>query len=140
MYAVKKKIMVGAIVLVVAGTISIMNASSGNSELSKENPLTGKDADIAVKFTEYIHDYANQKREREFNRRFRIPPEDSGYTQAELKKIDKLGSVQKVTSPVTGKNRRFVYYQKDDKHLYKFKLLNAKNKWLFQGLTVVAAK
>lgn len=140
MHAVKKKIMVGAIVIAIAGTISIMNASSGNSELSKENILTGNDADIAVKFTEYIHDYAKQKNEREFNRRFRIPPEESGYTRTELQKIDTLGTVEKVTCPASGKNQRFVYYKKDDNCSYKFKILNSKNKWLFQGLAVMEKK
>ena len=138
MSAVKKKITICIILFAVAGTVSLMSSSPDNSQLSGESILSGKNADIAAEFTKYIYNYASQKREREFNQRFfRIPVEDRDRIRRELQKIDKLGTPKKVTVPASGKNRRFVYYDKDDKHFYKFLLRNSKSKWFFQDLAVV---
>jgi hypothetical protein len=138
MAAVKKKIIAWIIVFVVIGIVSVMNGSSGNSALSKEDVLAGKNADTAVKFTEYIHNYACKKGKIEFDRRFfRIPVEDRERILTELQKIDELGSPEKVTVPATGQTRRFVYYRKDDRHFYKFQLRNSENRWFFHDLAVV---
>lgn len=132
----KKLIITLAITIV--GAVVFFLTTGNNSSIADESVITGKDAEMAGKFTQYIHQYAKENRVEKFSRRFRtVPTEEQKRVWETLTAIDKIGPPLKVTVPVTGKTRRCIYYRKDDNKSYKFIVSAQKDRWRFQQLVEV---
>ncbi len=132
-----KKLIITLVVTIIAAVAFFVNNKQDRS-LADESVISGKDAELAGKFTQYIHRYAKENRRDRFSRRFTtVPPEEQLRIWETLAAVDNLGQPLKVTVPATGKTRRCIYYRKDSDKAYKFIVSTSRDKWNFKQLVVI---
>ncbi len=132
-----KKLIISLAITIVAAAAFFLTTGEDRS-IADEAVITGKDAEMAGKFTQYIHKYAKENRIGRFSKRFKtVPTEEQQRIWETLTSMNKIGAPVKVTVPATGKTRRCIYYRKDDDKMYKFIITTKANKWRFQQLVEV---
>jgi hypothetical protein len=132
-----KKLII-TLVVTLAAAIAFFAGNRQDRSIADESVISGKDAELAGKFTQYIHRYAKENRIDKFSRRFKaVPTEEQRRIWETLAAVDNLGQPLKVTVPATGKTRRCIYYRKDSDKAYKFIVSAKQNKWRFQQLVEV---